>query len=338
MAERSEQDRAITARLGFDLDPAALDEPAAAAALERLAAEIASHDQAYHGEDAPKITDADYDALRRLNAAIEARYPALIRSDSPSAQIGAAPSEKFAKVRHQVAMLSLGNVFDEEELSDFVVGVRRFLSLTDGDTLAFTAEPKIDGLSLALRYEGRKLVQAATRGDGAEGEDVTANARTVKAIPQKLPKDAPDLIEIRGEVFMTRADFAALNARQAERGGKVFANPRNAAAGSLRQLDASITAERPLDFFAYAWGEAPTLPAKTQSGVLEAFAAWGLPVNPLTECCADVEAMLARYKLIAEQRPTLPYEIDGVVYKVDDLALQERLGFPHAHPALGDCA
>lgn len=327
MAELAQNDLAASARLGLEIEPAGLDEAAAAEALARLAEMIASADKAYHQEDAPEIADADYDALRRLNSAIEARFPALIRPDSPSERVGAAPSEKFSKVRHKVAMLSLGNVFNDEELQDFVGGVRRFLSLDGEEPLAFTAEPKIDGLSLALRYEGRKLVQAATRGDGAEGEDVTANARTVASIPNELPGDAPDLIEIRGEVFMTHAAFSALNERQAEAGGKVFANPRNAAAGSLRQLDSKITAERPLDFFAYSWGEAPALPGETQSAVLEAFAAWGLPVNPLTKRCESVEEMLAQYRLIGEQRPTLPYDIDGVVYKVDRLDLQERLGF-----------
>ena len=327
MAELSERDAETATRLGFDVSLAALTEPEAAELLKRLAQRIARHDRAYHQLDAPEIPDADYDALQRLNAAVEARFPALIREDSPSKRVGAAPSEKFAKVRHKVAMLSLGNVFDADELEDFVAGVRRFLSWPEGDPLAFTAEPKIDGLSLALRYEGRRLVQAATRGDGAEGEDVTANARTIAAIPNRLPKDAPERIEIRGEVFMTREAFAALNERQAEAGEKVFANPRNAAAGSLRQLDPSITEARPLDFFAYAWGAAPVLPAQTQAGVLEAFAGWGLPVNPLTERCDTVEAMLAHYDRIGALRAELPYDIDGVVYKVDRLDLQARLGF-----------
>ncbi|MEL6979701.1 MAG: NAD-dependent DNA ligase LigA [Pseudomonadota bacterium] len=324
--DRGAQDRTVWDRLGFNIDPAGLDETAAAAALERLAAEIARHDKAYHAEDAPEIDDASYDALRRLNAAIEARYPRLVRADSPSARVGAAPSEAFAKVRHRAPMLSLGNVFDEEELADFIAGVRRFLSLEAEAPLAFTAEPKIDGLSLALRYEKRRLVLAATRGDGAEGEDVTANARVIEAIPQTLPSGAPDLIEIRGEAFMTREAFAALNARQEAEGAKSFANPRNAAAGSLRQLDAAITARRPLSFFAYAWGEAPALPAETQMGVLEAFKDWGLPVNPLTKRCETVEELLAHYAQIGAARPELPYEIDGVVYKVDALALQARLG------------
>ena len=315
-----------------------LDDAQAVAELARLAEEIGRHDTAYHGQDAPLISDAAYDALKRRNLAIEARFPALKRADSPSEQVGAAPSEKFAKVRHAVPMLSLGNVFDDEELADFVAGVRRFLSLGEDEVLTMTAEPKIDGLSLSLRYEDRKLTQAATRGDGAEGEDVTRNARTIDEIPQTLPATAPALIEIRGEVYMTHADFAALNARQAEReaqgdkSAKTFANPRNAAAGSLRQLDPEITRSRPLKFFAYAWGAAPELPAETQRGVLDAFAAWGLPVNPLTERCDSTEALIAHYRSIEAQRATLGYDIDGVVYKVDRLDWQRRLGFRSRTP------
>ncbi|MEO1122350.1 MAG: NAD-dependent DNA ligase LigA, partial [Pseudomonadota bacterium] len=257
---------------------------------------------------------------------------------SPSEKVGAAASERFVKVRHAVPMLSLGNVFDDEELADFVAGVRRFLSLDEDEVLAMTAEPKIDGLSLALRYENRELVQAATRGDGAEGEDVTRNALTIAEIPTRLPESAPALIEIRGEVYMTHSDFQALNTRQAEReaagdkSAKVFANPRNAAAGSLRQLDPAITKSRPLKFFAYAWGEAPELPAETQAGVLEAFGAWGMPVNPLTQRCETVEALLAHYRAIEAQRASLGYDIDGVVYKVDRLDWQGRLGFRSRTP------
>ncbi|MGD1871194.1 MAG: NAD-dependent DNA ligase LigA [Neomegalonema sp.] len=326
------------AKDGAQVDVADLDEALAQAELDRLAEEIARHDAAYHGDDAPVISDAEYDALKRRNLEIEARFPALKRADSPSEKVGAAPSERFLKVRHAVPMLSLGNVFDDEELADFVGGVRRFLSLDEDEVLAMTAEPKIDGLSLALRYENRELVQAATRGDGAEGEDVTRNALTIAEIPTRLPESAPALIEIRGEVYMTHSDFQALNTRQAEReaagdkSAKVFANPRNAAAGSLRQLDPAITKSRPLKFFAYAWGEAPELPAETQAGVLEAFGAWGMPVNPLTQRCETVEALLAHYRAIEAQRASLGYDIDGVVYKVDRLDWQGRLGFRSRTP------
>lgn len=319
-------------------DAAALTEAEAARELARLADEIAGHDAAYHGEDAPMISDAAYDALKQRNAAIEARFPALKRADSPTERVGAAASEKFSKVRHRVAMLSLGNVFTDEELDDFVGGVRRFLSLDAAETLAFTAEPKIDGLSLSLRYEDRRLVQAATRGDGAEGEDVTRNARTIADVPERLPEQAPALIELRGEVYMSHADFAALNARgeaalaAGDKSAKTFKNPRNAAAGSLRQLDPTITASRPLRFFAYSWGEAPELPAETHSEVLAAFAAWGLPVNPLTKRCETIAEMLEQYRAIGAQRAALGYDIDGVVYKVDRLDWQGRLGFRSREP------
>lgn len=319
-------------------DPAKLTEAEAAAELARLAAELAALNRAYHTEDAPQASDAEFDALSRRNAAIEAAFPHLKRADSPSDTVGAAPSEKFAKIRHRAPMLSLGNVFDAEELDDFLAGVRRFLSLPEGEALAFTAEPKIDGLSLALRYEGGRLVQAATRGDGAEGEDVTRNARTIADIPEALPGGAPEIFEIRGEVYMSHADFADLNARQTaaiaagERGAKTFANPRNAAAGSLRQLDPSITAARPLRFFAYAWGEVAHLPGESQSAVLEAFQSWGFAVNPLTRLCADRDAMLAHYAKIESQRASLGYDIDGVVYKVDRLDWQDRLGFRSRTP------
>ncbi|MEO1329398.1 MAG: NAD-dependent DNA ligase LigA [Pseudomonadota bacterium] len=316
----------------------ALSPGEAARELAALADALLAHDRAYHAEDAPTISDAAYDALKRRNAAIEARFPELKRADSPSDRIGAAPSEAFAKVRHQVAMLSLGNVFDEEELRDFVSGVRRFLSLGAEDPLAFTAEPKIDGVSLALRYEDRRLVQAATRGDGSEGEDVTANARTIDDIPVALPASAPDKIEIRGEVYMSRADFQALNARQQAqidegvKSARLFANPRNAAAGSLRQLDSRVTKSRPLRFFAYAWGAAPALPADSQSGVLAAFKDWGFVVNALTRRCEGVDALLAQYRAIEAERAALDYDIDGVVYKVDRLDLQERLGYRSRTP------
>ncbi|MCI4663941.1 MAG: NAD-dependent DNA ligase LigA [Neomegalonema sp.] len=309
-----------------------LDVAAAEAELARLAAEIAAADAAYFQRDAPEISDADYDALRARNAAIEARFPELRRDDSPSNRVGAAPADGFAKAEHAVPMLSLGNVFDAEELSDFVASVRRYLSLAPEAALAFAAEPKIDGLSLSLRYENRQLTLAATRGDGAVGEDVTRNARTIADIPTELPDRAPDLFEVRGEVYMSKSDFAALNARQAEKGAKTFANPRNAAAGSLRQLDSAITAERPLRFFAYSWGAASDLPADTQMGVLAHFKEWGFSVNPLTRRCADAEALLAHYQAIGAERAALDYDIDGVVYKVDRLDLQERLGFRSRTP------
>jgi len=295
---------------------------------QRLADEVAEHDRRYHQEDAPTISDAEYDALRaRLNE-IEAAFPHL-RARVTQA-VGAAPSGKFAKVRHAVPMLSLGNVFSVAEAEEFVARVRRFLDWPESRELAITAEPKIDGLSLSLRYENRRLVSAATRGDGAEGEDVTANVRAVLAstgIPETLPADAPAIAEVRGEIYLSHADFQAINARQAELGGKIFANPRNAAAGSLRQIDAKITATRPLRFFAYAWGEMASMPSMTQTGMVEAFSRWGFPVNPLMKRCADVAALIAHYRLIERERPVIGYDIDGVVYKVDDLALQGRLGF-----------
>lgn len=299
-----------------------------------LVEEIARHDRLYHGEDSPEISDAEYDALRRRLAEIEEAFPSL-RSRVSDA-VGAAPSGKFAKVRHAVPMLSLGNVFDVAEAEEFVARVRRFLDFPPDRPLAFTAEPKIDGLSLSLRYEKRRLVTAATRGDGAEGEDVTANIRAVMAttgIPEILPEDAPGIAEVRGEIYLSHADFQAINARQVEIGGKIFANPRNAAAGSLRQLDPAITATRPLRFFAYAWGEMrdasgkETMPASNQSGMVQAFARWGFPVNPLMARCETHEELIAQYRLIERERPVIGYDIDGVVYKVDDLDLQRRLGF-----------
>jgi DNA ligase (NAD+) len=297
----------------------------------RLGAEIAGHDQRYHGEDAPVISDADYDALRRRYTALEEAFPALASGASENRRVGAAPSEKFAKVRHAVPMLSLGNIFDDAEVAEFCDRVRRFLGMSETADLAVTAEPKIDGLSCSLRYEHGRLVQAATRGDGFEGEDVTRNARTIGDIPQQL-HGAPDIFEARGEVYMTHKDFAALNARQQAAGKPTFVNPRNTAAGSLRQLDPKITAERPLHFFAYAWGEMSAAPAKTQHGMIEAFKRFGLPVNPLTTLCHSTAEMLAHFRCIEAQRATLGYDIDGVVYKVDDLALQARLGFVSRSP------
>ena len=295
---------------------------------QRLAEEVAAHDRRYHSEDAPTISDAEYDALRARLTALEAAFPNL-RARATEA-VGSAPSTKFAKVRHAVPMLSLGNVFSVEEAAEFVARVRRFLDWPGDRELAFTAEPKIDGLSLSLRYERRKLVTAATRGDGAEGEDVTANIRAVMAttgIPETLPAEAPDVAEVRGEIYLSHADFQAINARQAELGAKIFANPRNAAAGSLRQIDPKVTASRPLRFFAYAWGEMSQMPAMTQSGMVATFARWGFATNPLMARCVDAEALTAHYRLIERERPVIGYDIDGVVYKVDDLALQGRLGF-----------
>lgn len=308
------------------------DIAAARAEHARLGAEIAHHDALYYREDAPEISDADYDALRRSYDALEKAHPEFISEKSLSQRVGALPSEKFAKVRHKVPMLSLGNVFDDAEVEEFVTRVRRFLGLAAEAPLAITAEPKIDGLSCSLRYEHGKLVQAATRGDGYEGEDVTANVKTIGEIPHILKHAPPAVLEVRGEIYMTRADFAALNTRQAEAGKPVFANPRNSAAGSLRQLDASITASRPLHFFAYAWGEVSAMPAATQMGMIEAFAHYGLPVNKLTALCHSAADLLRHYHDIETRRASLPYDIDGVVYKVDDLALQERLGFVSRAP------
>ncbi|MGJ0534715.1 NAD-dependent DNA ligase LigA [Methylocystis sp.] len=297
----------------------------------RLQEELTAHDRRYYREDAPTISDAEYDALRHRYEELEKAFPELATPQSLTKTVGAKPSEKFAKVKHAVPMLSLGNVFSDEEVLEFVARVRRFLGLRDG-ALRFTFEPKIDGLSCSLRYEKGHLVQAATRGDGYEGEDVTANVRTIDEIPQRLCGDHSDVFEVRGEVYMTHKDFAALNVRQKESGKTLFANPRNAAAGSLRQLDPKITASRPLHFFAYGWGETSALPANTQLGVLEALRGYGLPVNPLTTLCESAEDMLTHYQAIETQRATLGYDIDGVVYKVNDIALQERLGFVSRAP------
>jgi len=310
-----------------------LTQSEAKAELRRLAAEIARHDALYYRQDAPEISDAEYDALRTRNAALEARFPALQRSDSPSKRVGAKPVEAFGKVRHAVPMLSLGNAFDEEEVSDFIARVRRFLGLEPETSIEMVAEPKIDGLSISLTYQDGQLIQGATRGDGVEGENVTANVMTIKQIPHRLAgRGVPDRIEIRGEIYLPHVDFRALNAEQSAAGAKVFANPRNAAAGSLRQLDSSITARRPLRFFAYAWGMASAMPAKTQLGVVEAFARWGLPTNPLMRVCKSVDEVLAYYRDIGDKRATLGYDIDGVVYKVNSLDWQERLGFVSRAP------
>jgi len=309
------------------------DAKAAAVELEALATEIAKHDKSYHQQDAPTISDADYDALRRRFDAIEARFPDLKRVDGPSQRVGAAPLDKFGKVTHAKPMLSLDNAFDDEDVSDFVDRVRRFLGLEGEIEVAFTAEPKIDGLSASLRYEKGLLVQGATRGDGQVGEDVTVNLRTVEDIPLELKGSVvPDVLEVRGEVYMGHGDFASLNERQEKDGKPPFANPRNAAAGSLRQLDSSITAGRPLKFFAYGWGEVSALPGETQSDVLAALAKFGFEINPLLKRVMRVADMIEVYRHIEEERAGLPYDIDGVVYKVDRLDWQDRLGFVSRSP------
>lgn len=309
-----------------------LTPPQAVEELERLAKAIAEADRLYHVEDAPELTDAEYDALRRRNAAIEARFPRLKRPDSPSDRVAPGPAEGFAKVRHSRPMLSLGNAFDAEDVREFDRRVRRFLNLDDNAPVELVAEPKIDGLSAALRYENGKLVQGATRGDGTEGENITRNLETLGDIPKTLPDGVPDVLEVRGEVYMRVDDFAALNDRQAEAGGKIFANPRNAAAGSLRQLDVRITASRPLKFFAYSWGEISEAVADTHWGFLEKLTAWGFVTNPLAKRCETVEAALAVYDAVAEERASLPYDIDGVVYKVNRLDWQARLGMVSRAP------
>lgn len=310
---------------------AALSRAQAEAEVAALIAQIAAANTAYHTHDSPEISDADYDALKRRLAGIEAHFPDLALSDSPSQKVGAAAAEGFGKITHEVRMLSLENGFSEEDLSDFDARVRSYLGLSGADGLAYTAEPKIDGLSLSLRYENGVLVQAATRGDGEVGENVTQNARTIADIPPKL-RNAPAVLEVRGEVYMSHADFAALNQSQTDRGEKTFANPRNAAAGSLRQLDARITARRPLRFFAYAWGALSAPLAHTQMDAINVLKSLGFQTNPLTALCSNPGDMLAHYRAIEAQRATLGYDIDGVVYKVNDLALQARLGFRATTP------
>jgi DNA ligase (NAD+) len=304
-----------------------LTEQQAASELARLAEAIARADRLYHEQDAPEITDAEYDALRQRNAEIEARFPELIRADSPARRVGAAPATGFAKVRHRVPMLSLDNAFDAEDFSSFLDRARRFLGLAPEIPLPLVGEPKIDGLSVALRYENGRLVQGATRGDGTEGEDVTANLRTVASVPQRLTGEAPARLEVRGEVFMRKADFLGLNETQAAAGAKVFANPRNAAAGSLRQLDPKITATRPLSFFAYAMGEVSAAVADTHWGYLERLRGWGFTVNPLSRRLEGAGEAAAFQAEVGLARAGLPYDIDGVVYKVGSLPLQQRLGF-----------
>lgn len=308
-----------------------LSESEAGDELARLAGILARANAAYHTDDAPEITDAQYDAFKRRNAEIEALFPDLKRTDSPSDIVGAAPSEGFSKVSHQVRMLSLGNAFSKSDVQEFDTRIRKFLGLKDDAALVFTAEPKIDGVSLSLRYEAGYLVQAATRGDGEVGENVTQNALTIADIPQKI-QNAPDILEVRGEVYMAHVDFAALNERQIAKGEKLFANPRNAAAGSLRQLDALITKSRPLRFFAYAWGALSKPLAKTQLEAITQLAEYGFSTNPLTKTCTGPDQLIEHYATIEGQRATLGYDIDGVVYKVDDLALQKRLGFRSTTP------
>jgi DNA ligase (NAD+) len=313
-----------------------LTEAQAKAELKRLAAEIAAHDKLYYQQDAPTITDAEYDALRQRNAAIEARFPELIRPDSPSQRVGAAPTGKFKKVRHAVPMLSLDNAFSDEDVIDFVARIRRFLRLGNDEKIAFSAEPKIDGLSMSLCYEDGELVTAATRGDGAEGEDVTANIRTLEDVPKRLKgRHVPKVCEVRGEVYMTKHAFLALNERQKAAGGQIFANPRNSAAGSLRQKDPAITASRPLGFFAYSWGEMSKMPAETQSGMIKWFESCGFKTNPLARLCRSTEELMAFHHKIEESRAELDYDIDGVVYKVDRIDWQERLGFVSRVPRWG---
>ncbi|MCH8616414.1 NAD-dependent DNA ligase LigA [Sphingomonas sp. SM33] len=311
-----------------------IGEAEAANRLMRLAKEIARHDRLYHDQDAPEISDADYDALVHENRELEERFPQLVRADSPSRRLGAAPTTGLAKVAHARPMLSLDNAFSEEEVAEFVGRIKRFLNLPVDAFVAMTAEPKIDGLSCSLRYEGGQLVLAATRGDGAVGEDVTANVRTIGDIPQQIA-EAPAVLEVRGEVYMSKADFEALNDRQEAAGGKIFANPRNAAAGSLRQKDPSITAARPLRFLAHGWGEISEPLADSQFEAMKRIEGFGIPVSELLVRCDDLSAMIAHYRAIEHARADLPFDIDGVVYKVDRLDLQERLGFVARAPRWG---
>src|SRR5580658_6298938 len=313
--------------------PEALTEAQAKAEHARLAAEIAGHDRRYYQDDAPSVTDADYDALRRRYNALEQRFPQLRTLESLTQRVGAAPSGRFAKVRHAVPMLSLDNAFAEDDVVDFVGRIRRFLRLPDDEDIAFSAEPKIDGLSMSLRYEDGALVTGATRGDGAVGEDVTANVKTLEDVPKRLKgKGVPKVCEVRGEVYMTKAAFLELNRKQAEAGKPLYVNPRNTAAGSLRQLDPTITASRPLGFFAYAWGEMSDMPADTQTGMIRWFEHCGFKTNPLTKMCRSLEALLKFHREIEARRASLDYDIDGVVYKVDRLDWQERLGFVSRSP------
>src|SRR6202521_3172418 len=326
----------MTKRPAKPVDVDKLTPKQAKAEYARLQAEIAAHDKRYYQDDAPTVSDAEYDRLRRRYNEIEARFPELRTLESLSLKVGAAPARGFAKLRHRVPMLSLDNAFSAEDVRDFVERIRRFLKLAAEEPIVFTAEPKIDGLSMSLRYEGGQLVTAATRGDGTEGEDVTANIRTLEDVPQQLKgRHIPDVCEVRGEVYMTKSAFLALNKRQAATGGQIFANPRNTAAGSLRQLDPAITASRPLGFFAYSWGEMSAMPADTQSGMIKWFERCGFKTNPLTKMCRSVEELLKFHREIEAQRATLDYDIDGVVYKGDRLDWQGGLGFVWRPPPGG---
>ncbi|MBT3808907.1 MAG: NAD-dependent DNA ligase LigA [Rhodospirillaceae bacterium] len=313
-------------------DPETLSPANAGAEHARLAEEIRAHNVSYHQKDAPVVSDAEFDALFRRLLELEAAHPDLATEDSPSQAVGAEAAQGFAKVRHTVPMLSLGNAFGEEDVGEFLTRIRRFLSLDADDALEIVAEPKIDGLSVSLRYEGGTFVRGATRGDGNEGEDITANLRTINDIPDTLHGDAPDIVEIRGEVYLPRSAFRALNENQEAEGAKIFANPRNAAAGSLRQLDTSVTAKRPLRMFAYAWGEMSADVAETQWGFLDRVETWGFEKNPLSRICASLDEIIENYAAMSDQRPTLDYDIDGIVYKVNRLDFQQRLGFVSRAP------
>ena len=310
----------------------ALTSAQAAEELKALASEMAGHDVAYYQNDDPDISDANYDALRLRNQAIEERFPDLKRADSPSDKVGVTLESGFGKIRHSVPMLSLGNAFNVQDLEDFDTRIRRFLSLDEAETISYTSEPKIDGLSASLRYEKGVFVKGATRGDGQVGEDITENLKTLKDVPLTLPAGVPDIVEIRGEVYMAHEDFEILNRQQTEKGRKPFANPRNAAAGSLRQLDARITADRPLKFFAYTWGEMSDMPSDTQSGMITCFDKWGFTVNPDFKVFKDVAALNNHWRDIEERRSLLGYDIDGMVYKIDRLDWQSRLGFVSRAP------
>jgi DNA ligase (NAD+) len=320
----------------FRVEVAKLGKAQARSEAKRLTEEILKHDKLYYQEDAPAVSDAEYDGLRRRLEEIEKRFPELAGAESPTAKVGAVALEKFGKVKHRVPMLSLSNAFAEEEVDDFIARVKRFLKLAADAAVEFTAEPKIDGLSISLRYDNGVLVEAATRGDGFEGENVTQNVKTINNVPERLKgKDVPETIDIRGEIYMRQEDFLKVNAAQEKAGTRTFANPRNAAAGSLRQLDSKITASRPLKFFAYTWGIAKPLPADTQFGVCQAFKRWGLPVNELMVVCRSAEELIAHYRKLEQERAKLGYDIDGVVYKVNRLDYQERLGFISRAPRWG---
>ncbi|MGB0571791.1 MAG: NAD-dependent DNA ligase LigA, partial [Alphaproteobacteria bacterium] len=313
-------------------DPETLSPADAGAEHARLAEEIRAHNVSYHQQDAPVVSDAAYDALFQRLLELEAAHPDLATADSPSQAVGAAPAQGFAKVAHIVPMLSLGNAFGDEDVAEFLARIRRFLNLDANDPLDIVAEPKIDGLSISLRYENGKFVRGATRGDGNEGEDITTNLRTIGDVPDALNGDAPDVVEIRGEVYLPRSAFRTLNETQEAEGAKIFANPRNAAAGSLRQLDTGVTAKRPLRMFAYAWGDMSAEVAETQMGFLDRVSNWGFQINPLSRICSSLDEILENYASISAQRPTLDYDIDGIVYKVNRLDFQQRLGFVSRAP------